>query len=72
MVHIVRGGGAVQTGAPTVVTNVASGVTVSGAQLSGSVAYSGSGSIAEHGFVYTMHPVRRGSGGCCWACLPWR
>lgn len=40
---------------PVVATNAASSVTASSAQLSGSVAYSGSGSITERGFVYATH-----------------
>ncbi len=53
--HIVRVRGAAQTDEPAVVTNAASSVTSSGAQLSGSVAHTGSGSITERGFVYATH-----------------
>lgn len=44
-----------QTTYPQVTTGAVSGITVSGAQLSGSVAYTGSGSITERGFVYATH-----------------
>ncbi len=40
---------------PYVVTNAATGVTATGAQLSGSVLYTGEGSITQRGFVYATH-----------------
>ncbi|HWS30678.1 MAG TPA: fibronectin type III domain-containing protein [Clostridia bacterium] len=40
---------------PAVVTNAVSNVAASGASLSGSVAYTLSGSITERGFVYATH-----------------
>lgn len=40
---------------PAVVTSAATGVTASGAQLSGSVTYSGEGPITQRGFVYATH-----------------